>query len=81
MLFQIHHQSIKTGDTIFCIQDDLPDSDYVTRRDALKKTIDEAWEKYPPPEGYQFLVCTEESPYFLMTKMENNKQMQRTESR
>ena len=63
MLYQIHHQSIKTGESIFCIQHELPDGDYVTRRDAFQKAIDDAWESHPPPEGYQFLVCTEESPH------------------
>ena len=72
MLFQIHHQSIRdTKETIFCIQADLPNGSYVERRDFMKKIIDEAWAKYPPPKGYQFMVCTEKSPYFLLTEIDN----------
>ena len=81
MLYQIHHQLIKTGQTNFCVQHELPNGDYVTRRDALKKAVDEAWEKWPPPEGHQFMVCTEESPYFLMTTAENNQEIQRIKDR
>lgn len=73
MLFQLHHQSIKNPDkTIFCIQDNLPDDSYIERRNFLKKIIAEAWEKYPPPEGYRFMFCTEKSHYFLLTLKENN---------
>jgi len=75
MLYQIHHQSLKTGETIFCVQHNLPDSDGIKKRDFLKQTVDEAWEKWPPPEGYQFMVCTEKSQYFLMTKAEDNQEI------
>lgn len=72
MLFQIHHQSIKNpNETIFCIQETFPEGSYVEGRDAMRKIIDEVWEKYPPPEGYQFMICTENSPYFLKTKADN----------
>jgi len=68
MLFQLHHQSLKNPEkTIFCAQFEILKSSYKEERDFMNSFIDDAWENYPPPEGYQFMVCNENSKYFLKT--------------
>jgi len=63
MLFQIHQQLRKTGETLFCLQDEIGDDDK-KNKEILDAAIERAWEQFPPPPGWQFLLATEDSPYF-----------------
>lgn len=68
MLFQLHHQERKNPDnTIFCIQSELPDGSRKDKRDFMYRFMDKAWKSHPPPDGYMFMLCTEDAKCFLRT--------------
>lgn len=68
MLFQIHHQNIKLGkarDTKLCFQFEA------NNQNDLERAMQKAWEEFPPPAGFQFLVCNEDSHFFKTNELIN----------
>lgn len=65
-VYQVHFQNKKTGETIFLFQFKSENEK------GIQKAVDKSWEQYPPPKGYQFLICTENSRYFEKGKETEN---------
>lgn len=66
MRYQIHHQSKKEGNTEMIAQSD----DIVDGEEAQQKFREwslDVGKRHPLPEGYQWLVCNENSEHFLCT--------------
>lgn len=64
MIYQIHHQPkdyFKSKETEMVMQFDADSID------DISKAIDEAVEKHPCPDGYQFLLCKEGAEMFVWT--------------
>jgi hypothetical protein len=61
MLYQIHHQPqnfLEYGRTEMCFQFEPK------RLEDIENAIAEAWEKFPPPDGYKLMICDENSELF-----------------
>lgn len=66
MLYQIHHQNKKDrSKTEFLAQSDIENEE------QYKKFVRETQEKFPLPEGFDWLFCNEKSEYFIKTVVEN----------
>ena len=63
-LFQVHHQ-FEDGHTEFISQRENSDSECIDVAD-FHAWMDELWESDPPPMCARFMVCTEDSPHFVM---------------
>lgn len=65
MLYQIQHQNVKTDETTLCFQKELNENlSYEKQIKEVENSVNEAWEKYPPSDGWQFLFVLENSNYF-----------------
>lgn len=65
MLIQIHHQNTKTGESSFVAQEEF------VNHQKLGERFEELWQSHPPPKGWKFMVCNEDSKYFVFVKEEN----------
>ena len=64
VLYQIHHQSIKDpSKTKICFQFEA------ANMEEIRKAVSDAWERCPPPRGYQFVIPNEESELFDRTAL------------
>ncbi|KKL56475.1 hypothetical protein LCGC14_2245030 [marine sediment metagenome] len=67
MIYQIHHQSKKDGNTEFIAQsDDIIEDNEEAQQKFRQWSLDVGIE-HPLPEGYQWLVCNERSEHFACT--------------
>jgi len=62
MLWQIHHQ-FSDGHTKFVSQIELLKNDD-RNKEIIHKAVEEAWDKYPLPEGAVFVIGNEEWEHF-----------------
>ena len=66
MLIQIHHQDIKTGKSDMISQVEIPDeTDTSLGYNIVRDEMFTLWKEQPPPAGFQFMICTEKSKYFM----------------
>jgi hypothetical protein len=63
-LLQIHHQ-YKDGTVSFVAQKDVKETGGALMN-YLQEWVKELWERHPPPPGARFVICTEQSPLFIM---------------
>lgn len=62
MIYQIHHQPIRSSElskTNLCFQFEA------FCNHGIRAAVEKAWEEFPPPEGYQFLIVCEDSHIFV----------------
>ena len=67
MLYQVHYQYIENGKsvkTVMCSQAEI------NTRNELEKLVNETKESLPLPKGAIWMVCTEQSEYFVRTYLE-----------
>jgi hypothetical protein len=61
MIFQLHHQDIKTGSSEMIAQREFDETD----NDAAREFFDETAKSHPLPAGKQWLFCNEKSKHFV----------------
>jgi hypothetical protein len=61
MLQQLHYQ-FKDGHTEFIAQNDI------TNHDEFRTWLEDVNQNHPLPDGAQWLVCNEDSEYFVWTE-------------
>ncbi len=60
LLIQLHQEEIETGDTNFCVQQEIRSA-----RD-MDKFLEVTKREYVLPDGYRWIACKEGSIRFLM---------------
>jgi len=66
MLWQLHHQNRVTGESnVVAQKEDVQGKDVGSWVDEMQKTN-------PVPDGHAWMICNEESEYFMWQEDENN---------